>query len=305
MLLSILANLVGLYSLVTLPVATNFTIDVSDFYNNGQIKLLESAYIKDAPYKINNNSMGMEVTASSAMIIDKKTGTVLWQKNPEQVRSLASLTKLMSALVFLDHKPLWDTEVTIQRSDYREGGRIRVYAGEKIKVSDLFNASLVASSNNATMALIRSTGLTEEEFVAEMNAKAKSLEMLKSHFVEPTGLDPENISTAQDVSRLIKAAFNQPAIISATNKEEFQFSVINAPRSYTLENTNKLLSSYLNIKAGKTGFLDEAGYCLASLIKGDAGEEIYLVVLGSESEPSRFQETKALAQWAFDNYVWN
>jgi len=304
MLLSILANLIGLYGLIALPVIITQTIDVSRYQETGQISLLERIHQPGAPIRKNNKSLGIEITAGSAIIADKKTGMILWQKNPAEVRPLASLTKLMSALVFLNNNPGWETEVTILTSDYREGGRIYVYPGEKISAKDLFYASLVASSNNATVALARSTGLTAEEFVQQMNETARQLGLAQSHFIEPTGLDPQNATTADDLLKLIHAAFSRPEIIQATSQAEYSFKVINAPRNYTLKNTDKLLSGYLNILAGKTGYLDEAGYCLASLVKGQDGQEIYIVVLGSDSETNRFQEVKALAQWAFDNYIW-
>jgi len=304
MLLSILANLIGFYSLIALPVVTTQTIDISQFKDTGQIDLLERVYLSDAPFRKNNSSLGIEISAPSAMIVDKKTGLVLWQKNPNEVRSLASLTKLMTALVFLDNNPGWETEVMILESDYRNGGRRYVYAGEKVLLRDIFNTALVASSNDATMALARSTGLSPEDFINQMNLKAHNLGMLQSFFVEPTGLDPQNISSAQDVITLIQVSFNQPEIVNVTSKLLYSFDIINVPRSYTVENTNLLLKSYLRVMAGKTGYLDEAGYCLTSLIKGTKEQEIYLVVLGSDSEYNRFQEVKSLAQWTFDNYYW-
>ena len=303
MLLSILANLIGIWGLISLPAIVVSTIDLSDFPESGAA-LVKGAYLREAPYRLNNFSLGVKLTAPSAMAVDKKTGFVLWQKNPAEVRSLASITKLLTALVFLDHNPGWETEITIQLSDYREGGRIRVFDGERLYVKDLFNASLIASSNNATVALARSTGLGEEEFAAAMNQKAEELGMFDSKFFEPTGLDPANVSTPADIIRLARAALGAPEIALATSQPEYTFKVINAPRTYTLENTDRLLNSYLDIAAGKTGFLDEAGYCLISEVKGPEGQEILVVVMGSASEETRFTEVKALAQWAFDNYRW-
>ena len=299
MLLSILANLIGLYSLISLPLIVTSTIDLT-----GEVDLIKSVYRQEAPYRLNNGSLGVKLTAVSAMVVDKKTGSVLWQKNPAEARPLASLTKLLTALVFLDHNPGWETEITIQQSDYREGGRIRIYNGERMYVRDLFNASLVASSNNATAALARSTGLSEEEFAGAMNRKAAELGMSDSEFFEPPGLDPANKSTAVDIIKLAQAALTNPFIIAATSQPDYHFSIINAPRNYTLENTDRLLNSYLKITSGKTGYLDEAGYCLVSSVQGGQGQEVLVVVLGSESEDSRFAEVKALAQWAFDNYRW-
>lgn len=304
MLFSLLANIIGLASLISLPLISTPVIDVSNFTDGGRLILVKTHLLKDAPYRLNNYSLGMKVTALSAMIVDKKSGAVLWQKNPEAARPLASITKLMTALVFLEHQPPAETEITIQLSDNRGHGLIHVFPGEKIKAQDLFNASLVASLNNATMALVRSTALSEEQFVAAMNEKAKALGMTETVFIEPTGLDPANVSTASDIIKLIKAAFQKPEIVFATTQAEYRFSVTNADRNYTLKNTDKLLDSYLQIKAGKTGYLDEAGYCLAAEVIGHENQEILVVVLGSQTELDRFQDLKALAQWAFDNYYW-
>lgn len=304
MLLSILANLAVIYNLIFLPPLIFLIPDASDFASSGQMVFLAGAYLEAAPIRKNNISLGMEITASSAIIIDKESGLVLWQKNPDAEKPVASITKLLTALVFLDNNPGWETTVKIQKSDYRLGGRSYLYSGEEILVKDLFYTALIASSNEATAALVRSTGLNEDEFVVKMNQKAKSIGMSNSRWVEATGLNPDNVSTATDLGLLIQAAFSQPLIVQATQKEEYQFGVLNAERVYTVKNTDKLLQSYLNILAGKTGYLEEAGYCLVSKIYGPAEQEIYVVVLGSASEASRFQEVKSLAQWSFDNYIW-
>jgi len=137
-----------------------------------------------------------------------------------------------------------------------------------------------------------------------MNQKAKDLGMNQSVFLDPTGLEVGNLATAADIFKLARAAFARPEIRDATSRADYSFSIVNAPRQYRVENTNKLLKSYLKIIAGKTGYLDEAGYCLASQVKGPMGQEVIIVVLGSDSETGRFQELKSLAQWSFDNYVW-
>lgn len=304
MLFSILANLIVLYGLINFPLASNFIINASDWPNIGQINLTESDYSPQTPYRKNNNSLGMAVTAEAAVIVDKKSKAVLWQKNSDQARPLASITKLITAMVFLEHNPGWDKIVTMEKSDYREGGRQRLFSGEQLTVRDLFNISLVASSNDAIAALTRSTGLSQEEFVKEMNQKANHLKMTNSIFLEPTGLEPSNLSTASDIIKLAMAAFSREEIRTATAQEEYTYSVVNNSRKETLKNTDKLLSSYLNIQAGKTGYLEEAGYCLVSEVKGPQNQEIIIAVLGSATEADRFQDLKALAQWAFDNYIW-
>ncbi len=298
MLLSILANLIGFYGLIDLSSPSDNIINL----NQDHISYIERVYLS-GPIKKNSTSLGLDISANSAMVIDQEMDKVLWQKNSDEVHAIASITKLMTALVFLENNPGWDTEFKISTEDYREGGRRRIFNGEIIKVRDIFSTALIASENNAASALVRSTGLSEEDFVKRMNERAIYLGMTNTIFYDPTGLNPENKSTASDLAKLVKAAFSREEIRNITSSKEYEFNVINTGTHYLMENTNELLDSYLNISAGKTGFIDEAGYCLTSLVKYN-GHEIYIIVLGSDSHFNRFQEVKALATWTFDNYIW-
>ena len=302
MLFSLLANLAAIYNLIVLPAALVYAPDISLLNNGGSLYFLKQNYLEAAPYRISDFSLGMKVTALSAIIVDAESGIILWQKNPDQVQPIASLTKLISVLVFLDYNPGWETEVTVTSADLRAGGHI--YQGEKLTVRDLFNLALIPSSNSAIMALTSSTGLSKEEFTARMNQKAAALDMKQAKFSEPTGLSPENVASATDIIKLARTAFSREEIRNITIQQEFTFQVLNNKRSATVKNTDKLLGSYLKINAGKTGSLDEAGYCLVSEVVGPAGQKIFVVVLGSLSDSDRFQDLKALAQWAFDNYFW-
>src|SRR3989338_2765633 len=163
MLFSLLANLTIIYHLFSLPLAAVSFIDASQELNRGEVFLNTRTYQTNEPYRNNNNSLGMKITAASAMVVDERTGLVLWQKNQDKVQPLASISKLMAALVFLDNNPGWDKVMTAQTSDFRCGGKAYIYQGEEITVKDLFNLSLVASSNSATIVLSRATGLSLEE----------------------------------------------------------------------------------------------------------------------------------------------
>src|SRR3989338_7361861 len=132
-----------------------------NFFWQNQINfpLKSLAPVNEAPQKIINQSLGLKTTAKSILVVDEKTGTVLYQKNPNQVLPIASITKLMTALVFLDTKPDWKMEIEILDSDQRPGGMVYLLPGERVKVKDLFNLMLVASANEAAIALVRQTGL--------------------------------------------------------------------------------------------------------------------------------------------------
>lgn len=304
MLFALLANLAVMYNLIVLPVLPLAVIDISGISAGNLVKLHKNQPNVMAPYRLNHTSLGMKITAQSAVIMDERSGLILWQKNPNEVRSLASISKLLAALVFLEHNPGWDAGVAINISDYQQGGRAYIYNGEIITVRDLFNLSLVASSNSAVSALARSTGLSGADFIMAMNEKAKGLGMENSNFIEPTGLAPENVSTAADIIKLARAAFAKEEIKKATIQKEYSFEVLNNGRKDIVKSTDKLLGSYLKIIAGKTGYLNEAGYCLVSQAHGQKGQSLLVAVLGSATDADRFQDLKALLEWAFDNYAW-
>ena len=260
------------------------------------------------PFKIDPNALGVVVTADSALVIDGATGRVLFEKQADTPRSIASITKLMTALVFLEHNPGWQTTVTITAADATNGGVSLLSVGQEVSVRDLFYAMLVRSVNSAASALARSTGLSEGEFTAAMNAKAASLGMASAVFIEPTGLHARNQASAVDVAKLVSAALAETAITNATTLPSFRLTTVNGDQQL-LESTDQLLGSFLNtngyqIIGGKTGHIDNAGYSFTVVVADRDGHQIISVVLGSASLDDRFTDTKALVNWAFSHYRW-
>ncbi|MGE5176244.1 MAG: D-alanyl-D-alanine carboxypeptidase family protein [Hyphomicrobiales bacterium] len=233
----------------------------------------------------------------AAYVEDAASGQVLFQKNPERVYPIASLTKLVSALVLLDTNPDWDRVVEVIPEDVHNSSRSRIRAREEISVRDLFHASLMSSDNVATKALARTSGLTASEFVRRMNAKADSLGLTGAHFVEPTGLSEENVATAQAVAKLLRTAADNDIVSAIMQKQTYEFT--SNRRLHRLVNTNRLLRSKWHVTAGKTGFIHEAGYCLATNIEGPTGAEITAVVLGAPSNALRFAEARRILDWTF------
>lgn len=287
----------------------NRQVETTAFQKEGDIITFDlPKTLSTGPQKKRSESLGIVTTAKSALVIDKETGAVLFKKNVDEKLPIASLTKLMTALVFLDVMSDWNKKIELQKEDEKEGGIFYARAGEEVKVKDLFNMMLVGSVNNAAYALVRSTGLPQEEFVARMNEKAQMLGLNSTHFVDPAGLEPANVSTAVDIAMLLSYVLEEDEIQKAVIQKEYIFSPQNFQKTYYVKNTNELLWSFLNkepyqIIGGKTGYLDEAKYNLALEVKKD-GEEIIVVVLGSETIKDRFQEVKGLAVWAFDSYKW-
>jgi D-alanyl-D-alanine carboxypeptidase len=256
------------------------------------------------PLRLKNLSLGVKTTAKSFVVIDVATDKILLEKNSNEQLPIASLTKLMTALVFWDTNPNLDQVVTIREEDDRAPAKIKVFPGDEIAVADLYYSALVGSTNNAMAALVRSTGLGEQEFVARMNKKAAELGLNNTIFIEPTGLNSNNLSTTEDIVRLLAEAFKNKKIEEALKLDHYEFGLRNRRSKQIVWNTNELLNSYLSISGGKTGYIKEAGYNLAVKIKGEKGQEIIIALLGCASSFDRFKEAKGLATWTFENYRW-
>jgi D-alanyl-D-alanine carboxypeptidase len=255
-------------------------------------------------------SVAVRLQAKRALAIDLNSGAILYEKLSHEPQPIASITKLMTAMVVLDLG--FDPEKIIQMlpSDERAGAFTNVYRYENIYAKDLLAASLIPSDNNATVALARSTGLSEAEFVEAMNKKAAELGLKDSTFAEPTGLSENNQASAYDVAKLVYSSLQYPEILDLTSKADYFFNVTGSGRQVKLFSTDYLLSNQLfkngdyRILGGKTGFIDEAGYCFAVQIENKDGQKIIGVILGSQSIDSRFQDMKALWHWVLNNYSW-
>jgi len=258
-----------------------------------------------------SESLGVKVTAKSFIVVEPESGAVLYEKNSRDPRAIASISKLMTALVFLDSNPDWNKQVTMVAEDFKDGAKPSLLLGDKVTVKDLFYAMMVASSNEAANALARSTGLKPEDFVFQMNLHARLLEMDNASFVEPTGLSSDNRASAEDIVKLIKVAFSHSEMRRAGATKNYSVRVANKNLSRAMESTDKILkedfgtddNSY-KIEMGKTGFINAAGYCFASQVKDEKNRTLLIAVLGSSTTYDRFIDTKSLAYWAFNNYDW-
>lgn len=256
------------------------------------------------PVKKSTDDLGPEITASSAIIVDNKTGQVLWQKNQDQILSLASLTKLATALVLIDLDIDWSRQVEMNEEDNNtEGARLYVPTGTLVSNEDLFRAMLVGSANNAVMALVDGTGIGRQEFVKKMNEKAVSLGLENTHFVEPTGLLKNNVSTVREYVRILREAFKNKKIREISVLENHLMMV--GEKGIRVKNTNRMFKDGVeNILASKTGYTEEAGYCLGLLVKNAKGNEVITLALNSRGDLEREDDSLAMIAWVFENYFW-
>ncbi|HFC8500492.1 MAG: D-alanyl-D-alanine endopeptidase [Neisseria sp.] len=240
---------------------------------------------------------GPLLSSQSALIMNNKTGEVLYQKNANRVMPIASISKLMSAIVLLDADLNMNELVTItpEEIDRLKGTGSRLSIGTSLPRKELLHLSLMSSENRATHALARTYPGGINAFVAAMNAKAQSLGMSNSRFYEPTGLDYRNVSTAHDLSRLVAAASKYPLI--RRNSTSNYGAVSTASGSLRYKNSNALVrEGGWNIELQKTGYIREAGRSM--VVKANVqNQPITIVLLNSPSSTTRVNDARKIESW--------
>ena len=259
-----------------------------------------------SPYILESQatSVKSEISAPAYIVTDAKSGKVLLQKNAATAMTAASLTKVIAALVVLDAKPDLNKSIAITKADQvagacgRGGGCIKAKAGARFTIDGLFHAAMLPSANNAANALARSTGLSSKQFAAKMNAKAKALGATRSRFVEPTGMNRSNVTTASDYAKIMAFAAANPYLSSVAQKSSFYLtSTSHAAYNQNIKTSNRLLAHPdLKILVGKTGYLTKFNF--ASVMQIRNGAELSVVVLGEKRFATSFTDAKQLADRA-------
>ncbi len=256
-----------------------------------------SHYAVAAP--LNNNLKHQELAAGSALLVDLKTNQVLYSSNPDFVAPIASVTKLMTAMVTLDAKQSLDEKLPIVIKDTAEmqGVFSRVRVGSQLSRHDTLLITLMSSENRAAASLAHHYPGGHQAFIQAMNAKAQALGMHSSRFVEPTGLSEENVSSAHDLVLMIKAAQQYPLIkqFSTTDERTVAFTKPN----YTLgfRNTNALVrKDNWNIQLSKTGFTNSAGHCLVMSTEMNK-RPVAFVVLDAFGKYTHMADANRLKKW--------
>ncbi|MFA5995415.1 MAG: serine hydrolase [Patescibacteria group bacterium] len=291
------------------PLATTYRFDTKTLeavINNSAVTfavLTDTRFSFGPVAKTNWQAFG-DINAVSAVALDDATGNILYEKNSNSVRSIASLTKLMTAYVVLNNNVDLNKIVTYHDDYDRIGGMLYVHEGETMTLENLMNAMVVGSANNAAIALVNQAGYKEADFIGLMNEQAKTLGLANTSFADPSGLEVNNLSTAYEYAQFLRTALNNEQLTKFSTTGYYSFSTINTEQFHDFNNTNPLLrTSALDITGSKTGYIDEALYCLA--LKAKAGDhEVITVVLGVSSSSVRFSESERLMQWALDNYEW-
>lgn len=241
-----------------------------------------------------------KLKCASAFIVDNKAGEIVYTKNSDEVRPIASITKLLTALVLLESGVDLNSTTRITNDDAFESSKSRLRPGEEYTVRDLLYAALVASDNRAARGLSHATPMSQAKFIARMNDKARELGMDSTHVVEPTGLSDENRATARDVAILVNASLKNHLIRHITSCTEYTIRPKNHRRVIALSNTNRLLESDLEFLGAKTGYIGAAGWCIAGRALSPHGGDVTAVVLGARTASQRFASLSSAFHWAFD-----
>jgi len=239
-----------------------------------------------------------DVRSASALVLDAD-GELVYAKDIDTVRPIASITKLMTAMVVLDGSPDLGEKITVTKDDrdlvQLTGSRLEY--GASLSRREMILVAIMSSENRAALALGRSYPGGLDRFVAEMNAKAASLGMEHSHFADPAGLDVANQSTALDLSHMVTAALAYPLIreASTTRKLEVRPYRNRGPLNYV--NTNRLLKNEAwDIALSKTGYINESGRCLVMRATIE-GEPVSIVLLNSFGKLTPFGDSNRLRKW--------
>lgn len=263
------------------------------------------------PVRVNLEEIEQKIGAQAYMVLDRTTGKILTMKQENRVWPIASLTKLMTADVVLDHQVPKTKIADVRTIDDVGGARLSVKNGDTFSVDDLFYATLIASANNAANALSRTTGLEQKEFVKEMNQQAVDLNLTHTTFVDPTGIDPRNVSTVSDLAQFARKVFDREEIRHYTTTTRKNITVLNRKQKKMMTTTNWMLykPAYDDVwvTGGKTGYLEESGWNLVVSLQPNAKDqdrELLMVIFGADSRADSFVDAKKLSKWAWAAYDW-
>jgi D-alanyl-D-alanine endopeptidase (penicillin-binding protein 7) len=273
------------------------------YKSNGKIHHRLRAHKGMAYSDTYDGSGPLRLASAKALVINQLTGETLYAKNTDLPTPIASVTKLMTAMVMLDAQlPMDDVlYITDEDVDYLKNTHSRLRVGTSLTRGELLQLALMASENRAAAALGRNYPGGINAFIRAMNYKAEMLGMKYTHFVDPTGLDSSNVSTAEDLAKMVSAAYQYPEIrqVSTTPSQEITFYGRQSPINFV--NTNSLVrGGNWVIGLSKTGFINEAGRCLVMQAE-ISGQPMIIVLLDSEGKMSRIGDANRIRKWIESN----
>lgn len=239
----------------------------------------------------------LAVASTAALVVEQGGSEPIYQKNADVVVPIASISKLMTAMVVLDSRPNLQEPIHVSDDDvdYLKGSRSRLHVGSELAREDAMLISLMSSENRATHALARHYPGGLSAFVTAMNRKAAELGMFNTRFEDPTGLSSNNVSTAKDLAKMVAAAHRYPLIREFSTTSDAKIVVSGRPMEY--RNTNQLVKAPTwDIGLSKTGFIQEAGKCLVMQARV-AEKPVVIVLLDSQGKLTRIGDANRIKRW--------
>lgn len=266
-----------------------------------RLRPLEVTLPPPTPYPVRKEGMNPpNLSARSAIVIDVPSATVLYAKNPDLRLLPASTTKIMTAVVALNHYPL-DRVIAVKRADRALGQTMNLIPGERLTVQSLLYGLLLASGNDAAFALAESFPGGYNAFVAEMNRMAQELELSDTQFRNVSGVEQDgHYTTVRDLARLAAVAMRNPTFSEIVSTWTAEVKDVSGAISHRMTNKNELLKLVAGVRGVKTGWTENAGECLVTDVVRD-GREVIVVILGSQD---RFGESHDLIEWTYAAHTW-
>jgi D-alanyl-D-alanine endopeptidase (penicillin-binding protein 7) len=250
---------------------------------------------------------GPRLRSRCAFVYDPDSDTVLFERNADEIRPVASLTKVVASLAAVRAGGEFDTRFCVDAKQYptRQGARSRLSTGDCVEGWDVVGAALVASDNRAALGLAEVAGLGMDDFVVEMNRVSAELAMDRSTWTDPSGLEDDNLSTARDMARATLALASHPTLRLVATAEWWDVHREKEARGDVprrLTTTNKLIGRPgLEFLAAKTGYTDTARYNFTTMLRDATGRRLVITVLGAEGTDTRFADVERVLEWAGRN----
>jgi D-alanyl-D-alanine endopeptidase (penicillin-binding protein 7) len=259
----------------------------------------QDTYVPAQSIRENASRVNLELRSHAAIVFDERDNEVIMARNAEEEVPVASLSKLMTAMVILDANLAMDEVITITKDDKDRirYSRSRLRYGMQFTRKDLLLIALAASENRAALALARTYPGGTEAFINAMNHKAQSLGLTQTRFADSAGLSNDNVSTAQELMQLVKAASDYPVVRKYSTQTQQSIIDLNSQREITFGNTNRLVKKVAwPISLSKTGFTKDAGNCLVMQTKINA-RPVIIVLLNSWGTLSKYGDSNRIKKW--------
>lgn len=284
--------------LIIFVILINITIPI--FADDEDYEIVEDINFQDIIQTSTEVTNIPSINSRAAVIYDRATGTVIYGKSENEIRKMASTTKIMTAIVVIENGKLNDVVEVTKKAAGTGGSRLGLTTGAKITVNDLLYGLMLCSGNDAAVALAEYIAGSVNEFAVLMNKKAEEIGLQHTHFVTPHGLDQdEHYTTAYELAKIADYALNVEKFAEIVRTKNYTVTINGYTK--TLSNTNELLGNLTGVYGVKTGFTNGANRCLVTAIKRE-NLDIICVVLGADTKKFRTQDSIKLIEYTFKNY---